>query len=409
MYPRSIFSFTPKRFFLLLTLLYISFIVVSTAIIYFVSFQINIKEIEEITNRMNENIRYNNGIWDLHYLNADPELPGTNSHYILSIDGYVIERWRALSGFLNTSDMQYLLQFTQPTTITAPTKEQWRMLSVPFKQGGVTMGVLTVSRHISEEDTISVIDQKLLKEVSFVKQKVQIKNGTLDISELDIRQTQYDVSFKLVDNYNNIIVKTNNSNSIERTPNYIDRSYVARELTEKKYRIIRDADTRVPYLVTHQSVRGKSGEIGGIIVVAKSLKELQNLLIIYVIGQSVLLAGLSPLLWILYKRITHKPTVRHLQFDAENGIIEINNDAVEIPLETHQYELVCLIFQDPEREWTVKEVTQKFDEQSGNLWRKVYDAMLLVNKRVEPHLRDKLIAVSDKKFSMNPRLKHLMK
>ena len=404
MNPRSIFSFTPKRFFAFLTLLYVSFIIVSSAIIYFVSIEIHSREVNQIANRMKENITFSKGKWDLSYLNSDPELPGTNSHYILATDGYVIERWRPISGFLNTSDMQYLLQFTSPQTVIAPTNEQWRMLSTPIKDGNNIIGVFTASRHISEEDDISIIDEKLKKEQSFVLARVKVVDGKMDISKLDIRQTQFDISFKLVDRYNAIIVKTNNSNSIERTPNYIDRSYVAEELQAKRFRIIRDTQNDIPYFVTNTPVVDENGQTVGVVVIAKSLDELQNLMVIYIIGQAVLLISLSPLLWLLYKRLTHRPSVKHLHFDQENGIIEINNDTIEIPLETNQYELVSLIFKEPRKGWSVSEIADHFDDQSGNVWRKVYDSMLLVNKRVEPHLHDKLIIVADKRFCMSPKL-----
>ncbi len=403
MNTQSLFSFTPRRFFSIVTLLYILFVGISSGIIFVVSIRINNAELESVINRIKEDIRYRDGVWDMSYLNSDPELPTTHSHYIVTTDGYVIERWRAINGFMNTSDMNYLLQFETPQTIVAPTQEKWRMVSWPIRDGDQTLGVFAFGHHISIEDDLAVIDDKLNEEMKFVMSKTVVQDGRIDASKLDIRQTQYDISFKLVDRHNNVLVKTNNSNSIERTPNYLDRSYVADEIENTGFRIIRDAVTRKPFLIVSSPVLGEKNAPVGVVIVGKSLSELQNLLFIYMTVHGILLLIAAPLLWFLYKQVTHKPMIRHLHFDTENGIIEINNESVEIPRDTNQFVLSRLIFKQPMKGWEVDEVATHFDDKKGNVWRKVYDAMLLVNKRVEPLLHDKLVMVADKKFCMNPK------
>ncbi|MFA9288887.1 MAG: hypothetical protein ACEQSA_03340, partial [Weeksellaceae bacterium] len=54
------------------------FVLVSVAIIFFSSLYFSRQQVNEIITRMQEDIRYKDGFWDLYYLDSDPLLPGSN-------------------------------------------------------------------------------------------------------------------------------------------------------------------------------------------------------------------------------------------------------------------------------------------------------------------------------------------
>ncbi|MFA9289037.1 MAG: hypothetical protein ACEQSA_04110, partial [Weeksellaceae bacterium] len=93
-----------------------------------------------------------------------------------------------------------------------------------------------------------------------------------------------------------------------------------------------------------------------------------------------------------------------MYFDPTDGIIHIDKAKIELPLDSHQYHLAVCLFKNPTKPCTAEDVGKEFNEVDGNLWRRVYDAMLIVNKKVEPYTGEKLCVIRNKHFMINPRV-----
>lgn len=385
--------------FLMATLLVTLF---SSVVVYVASIELSKREVEKIVSRMHEDIRYKNGVWDLYYLNSDPLLPGSYSHYILTTEGYVIERWRPINGFIDTANLEHILQYQTPQTITSPAQENWRVLSQPIKNGNETIGAVFVSRFVDEGNSVPIIDKRLRQDLQYVFQKIKVNGDQIDTTRLDVRQTQYDISIKIVDKYNTVIAKTNNSNSIDRAPNYIDSSYVRREINAKRDRIIYDSITNEPFLLINSPINDEKGEVVGIIIVGKSLLFLYQLVGTYLISMALLTLVSIPFVIYFYKQRYPGNAVKDIRFDSSNGVLHIDGSKIEIPEDTHQYHVLYCLFKNPDHLCTAEDIADQFGDPEGNIWRRVYDVMLILNKKTEAYLDDKFIIIRNKKFLINP-------
>ncbi len=380
------------------------FTTVSFATIYSSSLTSKSFEVKDISQRMQDNIRYKNGLWDLSYLNSDPLLPGSNPHYIIANDGYVIERWRPINGFLDTSNFTYMLQFETPQTVSTPAQESWRLLSMPVMSGKEIIGVVFVARFIGEEDNITVIDRRLKDDLNFVFTKISADGEEIDTTALDLRHTRYDISIIIVDKYNEVIAKTNNSNSIDRVPNYIDSSYIAEELKNLGVRTIKNQLTGEPFLILSSVIQDDLQKSIGLLVSAVSLKDLYRLLKTYLAVMIILSFVTTIILKIAVanNKANRKPAT--IRFSPDEITMFINGNRIVFPEDSHQQQILTCLFKSPEKHWSAEEIAKLFDETNGNIWRRIYDAMLVVNKKVEPYVGDKLIVIKGKKFLLNPAL-----
>ena len=145
-----------------------------------------------------------------------------------------------------------------------------------------------------------------------------------------MRETQYDISIKIVDKYNTIVSKTNNSNSIDRAPNYIDSSYVRRQLEAPRYRTIYDSVTNEPFLMVTSSVRDEQNKVVGVIIVGKSLTFLFELLGTYLLAMFALTLILIPFVVYFYKKRYPGNAVKNISFDTADGILHIDSSKIEI-------------------------------------------------------------------------------
>src|SRR6185503_16008359 len=75
------------------------------------------QELTESIQRIQEDIQYSNGKWDMHRYNADPDVPESSPLYIVSTDGFIVDRWKPVHGYLDISDIKHLLTYQTPQTI----------------------------------------------------------------------------------------------------------------------------------------------------------------------------------------------------------------------------------------------------------------------------------------------------
>lgn len=271
------------------------------------------------------------------------------------------------------------------------------------------IGVVSVAHYNPAATDSSTIDADLRKNLSQITAKIKTKGNSIDITSVDTRDVDFDISFEIVDRTNHVLA--NNG----RMPTFIDPSYVAAEMQQAgTFRVVKDTRTHERFLIISKSIIRSASPIG-IIVIGKSLAPFESLIYSYtvsVVGIGIVGLPIISLLlsWLLF-RSGKKSTstnglqqipVKRVRFLVKESILEINGKKVEIPYATNQYELCKALFSGPNKRWELDELIEKFGEptESSNIWRKVYDAALSLNKKVG----FKLVEYKDKTFKLNTQL-----
>lgn len=366
--------------------------------------------LSHIIQRVQEDVKLQDGKWDTSLYNADPQLPGVAPLYILASDGYVIERWKPITGFLDASDFKHLLSFTTIQTIQTGTNQDWRIFSRPIEKDGIKLGVITVSYFHPTTQDLSNIDKELLFAAETISNQITIEQETIFVREFDPRNIPFQISYQIVNSYNKIILKSNNSNSIDRLPNFIDPSYIAEQLRAPSFKLFKDQKNNEFFLLKSSALLNESGHTIGVIVAGVSIDKMIDLIIMYLLIMSLFGFMIIPTVTVFRycqtQRQQHKKNdLFSLSFDKKNSIIFINDKKIPIAFATNQYYLCKSIFDNPNKRWEADELIDKFGEESHqNSWRKVYDAMNLINKKVASELNQKLIVLDSKTYRLNPNL-----
>ena len=384
--------------------------------IRFISLRTVDASIRMFGDRLEQGLRVEKGKWDISRYVSDPQTPSprktvgnTGALYIITDNGFVLERNAPINGFLDSSDYRNLLRFTQPQTIDTITGESWRVLSETVEQNGKSHAVVFVAFYDPHRELYSTIDQELVNNIKEIKSKIKITSDAVDVSELDIRNIQHDVTFEIVTPFNKVLL------SDGRTPSFIDTSYFAEELTLlAKPRIITDSVTKDRYYVVSRPLRDKNGDISGILVQGRTIEPLHRVLSAYVryasISTILILFPLAILVLFVFARELEiiRATIqrslpvqpKRIRFDKKRGVVVINDQTVQIPYASNQYYLCEAVFANPKKRWEQDELLERFGETIEDAGRKVYDAVLAINKKVNI----KLIEYKDKTCRLNPSL-----
>jgi hypothetical protein len=361
-------------------------------------------------------LRFDGKTWDTSLYNSDPYTPYPNGSsgfsnplYILTKEGFIIERSSPIRGLLDTSDFKHLSKFNKPETIHTVTNEWWRILSKPIEKNGLVLGVVVVSYYNPRESETLLIDRKMEENISFILSQIQVKDNKMNVSRLDIRNIHYEFSFEVVDNYNNVLI--NNG----RVPTFIDTSYFAKEVESQQRRIVTDKKTQEQYMVITRIITDIKSEPVGLIIIGESVRSLYTILHNYVLfALFVSLFCIVPLLVyvvhifrkdvvaILAEKISNIKSIeiKNIYFDKKGSSIQIDGRKYEIPYASNQYYVCDAIFSAPTKKWEYDELLEKLgdiksDEING---RKIYDAVLAINKKCG----FKLIEYKYKVFTFNP-------
>lgn len=373
--------------------------------------------LENSTKRVNEDLIYNNGKWDMSRYNADPKLPDTYPLYILASDGFVLERWKPVDGFLDLSDFKHLSAFDKPQTIKTPTDQDWRIYSKPILDNKETLAITTVSYFNPSMEELQDVDQNLIQYAELINSQIKIQNGTLDTSSVDPREINFKYSFQVVDEFNKIIAKNNNNNSIDRIPNFIDSSYVGDQLNQIGLREIKDQKSDEKFLILTTPLTDKNNTTLGVIVIGKSISfinsAIRNFLIVQIISAIILTISTTALIsWILTFNLSKlirkgrvvKETINAISFDKTNSMIIADDMEIDIPYNTNQYFFCDALFSSPKKKWETDEILERFGDTSNENWRKVYDTMITINKKVSQIANVKLFIKKGRRYQINPEL-----
>lgn len=374
-------------------------------------------EIKSFATIVEKGLDFRNGQWDTTRYTSDPQTPHPSGSggfsaplYIVTTDGFVIERNAPINGLLDSSDFNHLIKFQTPQTISLVTNDQWRIVSRPITHNNQTKGVMVVAFYNPLDGAEQVIDEKLINNLDYLESRISFRDSEIDIKEINISEIDVDISFEIVSSFNKVLL--NNG----RMPTFIDRSYVLRELEQAdQIRTVVDTQTNKPYLVYSHPIRDAENTPIGIIVIAETtafVDQLMNRYIPFVLIFTVLVVGLFGTVLIIvlntylpriltsYDEIKSQATIpSRIQFDRTKSSLLFDGNIVDIPYASNQYYLCEALFSKPQKRWEHDELLKRFGEEE-TASKKVYDAALAVNKKVG----FKLIVYKDKTFRINPDL-----
>jgi len=380
------------------------------------------KSLYNISSRIKNDLRYiNNNQWDTDLYDSDPETPHpagssgySKSLYVITSTGFVIERNKPIDGHLDSSDFKKLLSYQKPQTIENTVNKKWRVFSEPIKNGNEIEAVIFVSYYSFNPNSVEEIDKILKENSELLKNQIYFKNKKISIDRIDIRNIHYNVAFEIVDKYN--IVLLNNG----RVPTFIDPSYVIKEINSKQNeKVIRNTKNNESFLVYSKILYDAKNNPIAIIISGESLKQIDNILNLFILFSLIVNIFLIFPAMIFSVKIAQKQLEKQfnekddpinikpkkISFLKKEGIILIDEKKIVLPYASNQYYLSMSLFSNPKKRWELDELLEKFGEDIiAQNWRKVYDAMLSINKKAGL----KLIIHKDKTFLINPDLLNLL-
>lgn len=411
-----------KKIFIFLIFFFFLQIFLSYTIVRYVTIHNVRKSLHNITSRVKNDLKYiNNNQWDTDLYDSDPETPHpagssgySKSLYVITSTGFVIERNKPIDGHLDSSDFKKLLSYQKPYTIENTVNKKWRVFSESVKNGTDIQAVIFVSYYNFDPNSVEETDEILKQNLKLLKEQIYFKNNKLSIDKIDIRNIHYNVSFEIVDKYN--IVLLNNG----RVPTFIDPSYVIKEMNSKRNeKIIKNAKNGEPFLVYSKTLYDKKNNPIAIIISGESLNQINIILNLFILLSLVInIFIIFPIMIFsvkfakkqLEKQLSEKDISTNIKpkkiiFFKKEGAIIIDDKKVILPYASNQYYLCLSLFSNPKKRWELDELLEKFGEEMiANNWRKVYDAMLSINKKVGI----KLIVHKDKTFLINPEILDLL-
>lgn len=370
-----------------------------------------------LISRIKNDLRYEKGRWDIAFYNSDPLTPNpsgssgyTNPLYVITSDGFVIERNNPINGYLDSSDYLHLLAFEEPQYINTSTNEIWRVISKPINDGDETIGIITVSQYDPPPTDIIQVDRKLLENVNSISSRIQIVNGEINVDKVDIRHVHYNVSFEIVSKFNKVLL--NNG----RTPSFIDRSYFKNETEKAGVHKISDLYNGNNYLVLTNVINDNQNKPIAMIAAAYPTDTINQtvrdyivvsftvsvavsfiflVIIISIFGSEIELANI-----ILKEKNSIMENIKVISFNKKTSSIQLDGKIITIPYASNQYYLVSSLF-SYNRRWEQDQLLEKMGINPDRLnVRKIYDAALAVNRRVGI----KLIIRKNKTYYLNKQL-----
>lgn len=374
-------------------------------------------DLQKTTARIKDDLIIKDERWDLSLYNSDDQISDTYPLYIITSEGYIIERSRPIHGLLDLSRFTLISQYASPTTVETVTGESWRALSKPILSGEHQVGVLLTTFYQPKEPDLPEIDKQLQEVINKVQSQISINGENIDISKLDSRQLSFNISFQVVTRFNKVLYQSNNVNSITRMPTNIDRSYIDNQLKGDPYKEITNEVTGERYLTLTTPLLNDENLTSGIIVLGMPITPVYTVIKNLVgIGLVTGLGVMAFVLLINYRfiknmrrsiqaSINQKPLPKLITFMKKDCKLVIDGETIEIPYSSYQYYFCQALFQKPQKKWEADELLEVLgDKDFGpEKWRKIYDTMVALNKKTS-HVTDKLFIVRDKRYFLNTQL-----
>lgn len=374
-----------------------------------------------IAKRIKEDISVKGESWDVSLYNSDDTVSTSNPLYIITTEGYIVDRKKPVRGLLDLSRFTLISQYTEPTSINTVTGETWRALSLPVVSNNYPIAVILVTYYEPADENLEVIDSKLKEVVKTVNSQLSVAGDHIDISKIDARYVPFEIGFQVVNRFNKVLYQSEGPNSVSRMPTYIDRSYIDNQLRSPEYKEVTDSLTGGKYLTLTTSIINDSSVPAGVIVNGVSIDyiytTLKSSLVLGLLVNGLTIMGI----WAFSQRALWKvrrdwdlsfrtrSIPKKVNFMKKDCKLIIDDVVIEIPYASHQYYFCQAIFHKPRKKWEVDELLEVMGEENGpEKWRKIYDTMVALNKK-SAHAIDRLFVVRDKRYSANEKIVTKMK
>lgn len=406
---------------LLLSFCFIIFLIINYWYIQWISYNRITKNISRSMQQIAIDLEYKNGVLDATKYFQDSDTPVDKPLYILTSEGFVVERLNPIDGFLDTSQISYLNELTTAQTITTPANTTWRVVSKPIVINGKQEGSILTAYFDPKEDIKNEIDTQLQSVSEDLLSLLNFQDGILSAHKIKTRNIPYSIYFSIVDRFNKVIKEDGGP------PAYIDRSFVARELTQRKSRVIKNAKTGESFFVLSQPVYDLNNNSVGVIIMAEPLTYLQEFfryqrnfsivsalivvimsifLLVYIFGREIKKAVQEKTDQLL-REVSIKKYLNpnSIIFDKKYSLLQCDSHSISIEYGSKQYDLCRSLFSFPKKRWELDEILEKNHMSDHDVnSRTFYDAMLRINNKVMSLIGIKLIMYENKTFRINPDL-----
>jgi hypothetical protein len=378
--------------------------------------------LEQTDARIKGDLVYKNGKWDTSAYDNDLLIQQNNPLYIITTNGFVIDRESPINGLLNTSNFQYSSSFTDPKTVTSPSSEQWRMYSEPIIKNKTIKGVVTVGYLQPDPEATKDIDNKLRNAASTIVSKIKMNGDTLEVSNVDARNININISYEIVDKFNRSLA------SVGGVPSYIDTSYLP-ELLKGKSAVVTDSITGASFATLAVPILDKTNNPVGMVVSGYPLKQvnddLAKQLLFSISSGAVVIVFMLFLLGYLIRKDLRKfahqlnetisntlplmPKNITLTFNKENSKITFADKLLKVPYDSNQYYVCKVLFSNTKKRWENDEIVEKIFPEVGfeevnKYWRKVYDAIRGLNEKSQQEFGFDIVIFEAKTCRINPNL-----
>jgi hypothetical protein len=406
---------------------FLFYLLVNYFYLHLISFnQIRIS-LKDTVSRVESDQIFENNHWDTTgYVNDEQMPPSSGPLYIITSDGFVIERYNQINGFLDTSRFEYASSFTTPQTITTPANELWRLYSKPISKNNVMVGVVIIGYYQPDPEAIQDVDKQLLTAANQIVSDITVdSNNQINVQKVDARSISIFLSYEIVDQFNKRLEGSG------PPPGYIDRvdgGYLT-NFPSGKIRTIKDSKTGELFQVYMKPITDSSGKIAGYIAAASSLKQVNQILRYQLIFSAVAgfdialltfilliyllrheLAGMAEEIKLRLQRGLSLPGGKSgLVFDPDKSIVRLGDKLLKVPYASTQYEICKVLFSNPKKRWELDEITDKMgeeysDEAPKKVWRKFYDAVRLLNEKSKQDLGANIIIPESGTFRVNTQI-----
>ncbi len=347
--------------------------------------------------------------------------PYDNPLYIFTTDGFAIDRERIIKGFLDFSDIKYSSSFSTPQTITTPVNDKWRVLSHDIKNGNAILGTILVGYPQPDDSALKDIDSIMADNAASLSSVIKVVGDKVDTSNVKFKNIDSKLSIEVIDKFNHTLV------TLGGPPAYIDRSYLTNVISEK-FQNIDDSKSKEHYLIYSKPIIDeKTKQAVAVVVSGYSLtqinKDLHNQLVFSTTSGSIIVVLLLLATGFLLRKeiieITKRinetivkaipilPKRSDIIFDKDKSIIYLKTIELKVPYASLQYEICKVLFSKINKRWEYDEILEKMGEDDLDVkdsWRKIYDAVRLLNEKSKVVLGFDVILFESKTYRVNPHI-----
>lgn len=396
---------------------FILFLLGNYAYFHKVTFENIEKSIEEKLDHISSDLVVKDGFLNATQYYQDSTTPLDKPLYIMTNEGFIIERLNTVKGFLDISDFVYANSFQQPQTITTPVDNTWRVFSKTVRLKDEVLGTILVAYFDPNPQILSEIDELLISSANKIYSLITIRDKTIVVDNIQPKQIHHRIHYSVVDSFNKVLAEDGGP------PMMIDRSFVAEvmknnrlfqvpgekgEIYLMKSKTISDGTSNLAVIVYGESIR----DINILLTSMRNFATVSGLITLFSILGGILIIFGQDLKKLIHEAANELQEVlqknkyispEKISFDKKYSVIQLDDYSVPIEYGSKQYDLCKTLFSSPKKRWEHDEIFEKNHlHENDQKERTFYDASIRINNKMKQLLDQKLILYEDRTFCINP-------